>query len=274
MTTIHIRQSPRCELRFTSSSELEDHLTNDHRPRPEPSCVVVDPPTAVRLNLTKDEVGDMARVDTTAEGTIAATAPAPTTEDAAGAQRAQRIVVGVDGSDGSVAALKWALTEAPLRHATLHAVLGWRYHPSWIGEGASNMFPLAYTLPGAVPFVLDELGAVREGATLPPPPDAAQSTEADGAAAARHVLDEAINAAVQLEGPRQDSLVKITRRVVEGPGAKVLIDEVRDSDLLVVGTRGHGGFVGALLGSVSHHVVSQAPCPVVVVPRPPSRRED
>ncbi|MDT4903476.1 MAG: hypothetical protein QOH52_1492, partial [Pseudonocardiales bacterium] len=50
------------------------------------------------------------------------------------------------------------------------------------------------------------------------------------------------------------------------PGAKVLLDEVTDADLLVVGSRGHGGFVGALLGSVSHQVVSQAPCPVVVVP--------
>ena len=43
MTTMHIRQCPRCELRFTSSSELQDHLTNDHRPRRDPGAVVVAP---------------------------------------------------------------------------------------------------------------------------------------------------------------------------------------------------------------------------------------
>jgi len=51
--------------------------------------------------------------------------------------------------------------------------------------------------------------------------------------------------------------VKITRAAFQGHGAEVLLDEVAESDLLVV---------GALLGSVSHHVVAQAPCPVVVVP--------
>jgi hypothetical protein len=43
MTTMHIRQCPRCELRFTSSSELQDHLTNDHRPRRDASDAVVVP---------------------------------------------------------------------------------------------------------------------------------------------------------------------------------------------------------------------------------------
>jgi nucleotide-binding universal stress UspA family protein len=221
----------------------------------------------VRLNLTKDEVRHLARVDASAEGAIEATAPAPTAGPGTDARHAERIVVGVDGSDGSVAALSWALKEARLRHVTLHAVLGWRSHPSWTGEGTGSMFPLAYTLPGAVPLILGEFGEVHEGATLAPPRDAAQITGADGAAAARKVLDEAISAAVQRDGPRRHDPVKITRRVVEGHGAKVLLDEVRDSDLLVVGSRGHGGFVGALLGSVSHHVVSQARCPVVVVPR-------
>jgi nucleotide-binding universal stress UspA family protein len=222
----------------------------------------------VRLNLTKDEVRDLARVEASAEGTIEATAPAPTTEETAGASHAQRIVVGVDGSDGSVAALTWALEEARLRQVTLHAVLGWRYHPSWTGEGTGSMFPLAYTLPGAVPLLLGEFGEVREGATLAPPRDTAQSAAGDQAVAARQVLDQAISAAVQRDGPSRHVPVQITRRVVEGHGAKVLLDEVRDCDVLVVGTRGHGGFVGALLGSVSHHVVSQARCPVVVVPPP------
>ncbi|MGH8862969.1 MAG: universal stress protein [Jatrophihabitantaceae bacterium] len=225
----------------------------------------------VRLSLTKDEIRELARVDATTEGTIEAPAPAPKTGDATGVQHVQRIVVGVDGSDGSAAALSWALMEARLRHATLHAVLAWRYHPSWTGEGTGSMFPLAYTLPGAVPLVLGEYGEVHEGTTLAPPRDTAQSTEADRAAMARRMLDEAISQAVERDGQRWQGAVEITRRVVEGHGAQVLLDEVRDSDLLVVGTRGHGGFVGALLGSVSHHVVSQARCPVVVVPRPPSR---
>jgi|SRR6185312_793700 hypothetical protein len=46
MTTMHIRQCPRCVLRFTSSSELEDHLTNDHRPRPTPASLAPAAPTA------------------------------------------------------------------------------------------------------------------------------------------------------------------------------------------------------------------------------------
>lgn len=59
--------------------------------------------------------------------------------------------------------------------------------------------------------------------------------------------------------------VRIERAVVEGNPAKVLLDQAKNADLLVVGSRGHGGFVGALLGSVSHHVIHHAPCPVVVI---------
>jgi nucleotide-binding universal stress UspA family protein len=177
-------------------------------------------------------------------------------QDVASPRPAQRIVVGVDGSDGSLAALSWALDEARLRGATLHAVLGWRYHPSWVGEGTGSMFPMGYT----------SLGGMLPAAASPP--YTAQSTEADLAAAASNVLDQALSEAVERDGESSQSPpVNITRRVVEGHGAKVLLDEVSESDLLVVGSRGHGGFVGALLGSVSHHVVSQAPCPVVVVPR-------
>ncbi len=53
--------------------------------------------------------------------------------------------------------------------------------------------------------------------------------------------------------------------VAEGHPADVLVRYSDGADLLVVGCRGHGGFVGALLGSVSHHVVTSARCPVVVV---------
>jgi nucleotide-binding universal stress UspA family protein len=58
---------------------------------------------------------------------------------------------------------------------------------------------------------------------------------------------------------------RVVQRVTQGHPAKVLIDAVRDADLLVVGARGHGAFIGMLLGSVSQHVIAHAPCPVVVV---------
>jgi nucleotide-binding universal stress UspA family protein len=52
---------------------------------------------------------------------------------------------------------------------------------------------------------------------------------------------------------------------VEGNPAKVLIDQSGQADLLVVGSRGHGGFAGMLLGSISQHVSAHADCPVVVI---------
>jgi len=48
----------------------------------------------------------------------------------------------------------------------------------------------------------------------------------------------------------------------------VLLEAARDADMLVVGTRGRGGFAGLVLGSVSHRCAQHAPCPVVVVPSP------
>ena len=59
--------------------------------------------------------------------------------------------------------------------------------------------------------------------------------------------------------------VTLTQEVVEGHAAQVLLDAVTGSDLLVVGSRGHGGFAGALLGSISHGVLHLADCPVAVV---------
>lgn len=59
--------------------------------------------------------------------------------------------------------------------------------------------------------------------------------------------------------------VQIIGKVVEGNAARVLLDESQDADLLVVGNRGHGGFVEALLGSTGQHVVQYATCPVVVI---------
>jgi nucleotide-binding universal stress UspA family protein len=58
---------------------------------------------------------------------------------------------------------------------------------------------------------------------------------------------------------------EIRYRVVEGNSARVLVDASAGADLLVVGSRGHGGFVEALLGSVGQHCVQHAQCPVVVI---------
>lgn len=65
----------------------------------------------------------------------------------------------------------------------------------------------------------------------------------------------------------QEAARSVHRHVVRGHPALALLDAAADADLLVVGSRGHGGFTGMLLGSVSQHVIAHAPCPVVVVRR-------
>lgn len=62
--------------------------------------------------------------------------------------------------------------------------------------------------------------------------------------------------------------LEVSEVLVEGDPARALIDQADGADLLVVGSRGHGGFTGLLLGSVSHKCVQHAPCPVLVVPHP------
>lgn len=138
-----------------------------------------------------------------------------------------RIVVGVDGSDGSKAALAWALGAAQRSGATVEAVLAFHY--------SAAMTPI-----GALP-------------ALPRFEDA----KADATAALETALKESVP---------DDNDVAIDRYVHEGPSASVLLKRATHADLLVVGSRGLGGFRGLLLGSVSHQCVTHAPCPVVVVP--------
>jgi nucleotide-binding universal stress UspA family protein len=77
---------------------------------------------------------------------------------------------------------------------------------------------------------------------------------------ARRVLDSAVDKAAS-EHPS----VRVERHVVEGHPARVLIEQSKGAHMLIVGSRGHGAFVGAFIGSVSQHCVSRAHCPVLIV---------
>jgi nucleotide-binding universal stress UspA family protein len=139
------------------------------------------------------------------------------------------IVVGVDHSAGAKEALRFALEEARLRQATLRAVHAWQF--GYIG---------ATGMEGALPAIGGELHEYR--------------------AAAEAALDATLRQAIPDAGE-----VEVERHVVEGAPAAVLVEESRGADLLVVGSRGHGGFAQLLLGSVSQQCAHHAECPVVIV---------
>lgn len=137
-----------------------------------------------------------------------------------------RIVVGVDGSDSSNAALAWAVRQAALTGARVDAVHAWRNPAGYsYGYGYAMMVPA---------LDLEKF--------------------------ARQPLDEAIAAVADL-APGVD----IRPVLVEDNPARALLDAAKGADLLVVGSRGHGGFTEALLGSVGQHCVHHADCPVVVI---------
>ncbi|HUB38380.1 MAG TPA: universal stress protein [Streptosporangiaceae bacterium] len=138
-----------------------------------------------------------------------------------------RIVVGVDGSQASREALAWAVGQAQLTGASVEAVTAW-HCPVVIGG-----------IPYAPLTVLEEADFGRFAATT---------------------LSNAISAAVGKDAP-----VKISSTVRQGNAAQVLLDAANRADLLVVGSRGHGGFTQALLGSVSQHCVHHSTCPVVII---------
>jgi nucleotide-binding universal stress UspA family protein len=82
----------------------------------------------------------------------------------------------------------------------------------------------------------------------------------DPAGDARRLLEQTVGDVLG-----DDPGVEIGVEVAEGHAAPVLVEAARGAALLVVGNRGHGGFAGMLLGSVSEHCVRHAPCPVTVV---------
>ena len=135
---------------------------------------------------------------------------------------AERIVVGIDGSDSAQRALRWAIDEARRRGATLEVVHAWRRIP-------------------VTDYFVNE----------PEPGGSARY--------ARALLDKAVEA-------EDTTGITVERKLVPGTGAYGLLHEAKGADLLVVGSRGRGGFSGLLLGSVSHQAAHHAPCPVVIIP--------
>ncbi|MFG2109284.1 universal stress protein [Micromonospora chersina] len=135
------------------------------------------------------------------------------------------VVVGVDGSSTSLTAAEHAARAAVARSRPLHLVHGY-------------LHPLGY----GVPLNPYDLG-------VPAPTEESQK-----------MLEQV---AAELVG-RHPTLRVEVRQVAGGPGA-TLVEESRRAELVVVGSRGVGGFAGLLLGSVSNQVAQHAHCPVLVV---------
>src|SRR5262245_54492696 len=135
----------------------------------------------------------------------------------------KEFVVGLDGSDQSRMALRWAAAAAEAADVPVRAVQSWT-HPR------SAILPIASVSVSA-----------------------AEMDEQTGHALATAVAD--------VLGP---SAAVITD-VLQGPAAGALLQTVTPDSVLVLGSRGRGGFAGLLLGSVSQECVEYASCPVVVV---------
>ena len=142
------------------------------------------------------------------------------------------IIVGVDGSDHSRHAFRWAMHEAALRQAPL-TVMAVRPAPA---RPATMSFWGLRTLPDGDSDPEQSRRAVQEFVDQ----DASETSE---------------------------TAPQVTVNVTTGEPAGALIAASRDADMLVLGSRGNGGFTRLLLGSVSSQVVHHAACPVVVIPR-------
>jgi nucleotide-binding universal stress UspA family protein len=140
------------------------------------------------------------------------------------------IVVGVDASPYSQAALRWAVEEAVRRNCPVRALMVWHTEPI-LAAGRPTIMGLATQLPGeASPLYRRQLeGAVHD------------------------VLGER-------DAPRVDA------ELVCGGPPEVLVQASAGAQLLVLGSHGHGRLVEAVLGSVAQYCVRNAACPVVVIP--------
>ena len=140
-----------------------------------------------------------------------------------------RIVVGVDGSPSSRAALRWGARQAALTGGTVDAVIV-RHAPT--STGAIGGF-------GQSPAENADEGVVADQA--------------------RATLD-----AIVKEEVKADDMSRVNVRVFDGHPAEALMAAAKDADLLAVGSRGHGGFAEVLLGSVSQYLVHHSNCPVII----------
>jgi nucleotide-binding universal stress UspA family protein len=145
------------------------------------------------------------------------------------------IIVGVDGSSNSRRALAWAVSEAVQRHLPLTVL---SVHPP-PARPATQIYWGVHTYPENS-FDPDHARAVVQG-----------------------FVD-------QVTSELGDQLPEVTVSVTTGDVAKELVRASHDADMLVVGSRGSGGFATLRIGSVSSQVAHHAGCPVVVVP-PPAR---
>jgi nucleotide-binding universal stress UspA family protein len=138
-----------------------------------------------------------------------------------------RVVVGVDGSESSKHALRWAQFVARATGSTLQAVSAWQPYTAygWMAAG---------------------------WAAMPTDWNPAQDTEK----ALTATMDEVF-------GAQRPAGLQLTVR--EGNAAQLLLQASEGAQMLVVGNRGHGGFTGLLLGSVSGACTEHATCPVLVV---------
>jgi nucleotide-binding universal stress UspA family protein len=143
------------------------------------------------------------------------------------------IIVGVDGSGHSQRALVRAMKEAAAHHAPLTVLT---VHEAIMGFGGG---PVVY------PEDLAETERVRE--------------------AAQAETDKALAEAGE---PRPES---VTVKAVHGFPAEVLVEASRDADMIVLGSRGAGGFGHLMMGSVTSQVAHHASCPILIVP-PADRR--
>jgi nucleotide-binding universal stress UspA family protein len=143
-----------------------------------------------------------------------------------------RVVVGVDGSPGSLSALRWALCEARYRAADVDVITCW--YPPLMAEMSG--YALAYMTPEEMCF------------------------------GARYALDRAL-ASVEAEIDQAAAEGRaVSGRLLEGAPGPALVTESKGAALVVVGRRGHSGLTRFLLGSVSRHVADHSECPAVVVP--------
>jgi nucleotide-binding universal stress UspA family protein len=155
------------------------------------------------------------------------------------------IVVGADGSAPSNRALAWAWAEAELRgDASLLVVHA--YEP----PTSRSPYPYSYSyLPAGT---LERLSAQD------------REVRAEQETIARQQAERVVQDALSAVGA-DDSGPVVKRLVVARDPAKTLIEMSREADMVVVGSRGRGGFRGLLIGSVSQQVVHHAHCPVLVV---------